>query len=158
LFDTVSVCRSKGQGAPVGTVHASSADRIVAARGWRKRYGAGLRQAGVLAAAGLYALDHHLDRLADDHARARRLAEHLAGALPGVVKPESVETNIVVVDLTPVAMDGATFLAAARERGVLAGGLGRRTIRLVTHLDVDDDGIERAGAVLAELLRSGATR
>ena len=99
IADTVSVCLSKGLGAPVGSVLVGSADRMAAARIWRKRYGAGMRQVGILAAAGLHALDHHVDRLADDHARAQRLAFALAEAVDGVVEPEHVETNIVVLDL-----------------------------------------------------------
>ena len=100
LFDTASVCLSKGLGAPVGSVLVSSAERIAQARVWRKRYGAGMRQVGILAAAGMYALDHHVERLAEDHARARRLAEAIAAVRPDVVDPDDVDTNIVVLDLT----------------------------------------------------------
>jgi threonine aldolase len=138
-FDTVSVCLSKGLGAPVGSVLASSAERIAEARVWRKRYGAGMRQVGILAAAGRYALAHHVDRLADDHARAARLA-----AAFGVDAP----TNIVVVHVD----DAATVAAKARDEGVLVSALGPRFLRLVTHLDVDDDGITRAIDVLAPLV------
>src|SRR5918912_2371857 len=99
LADTVSVCLSKGLGAPVGSVLVGSADRIAAARVWRKRYGGGMRQVGVLAAACRYALDHQLERLADDHARARRLADAVAQARPELVDTDAVETNIVVHDL-----------------------------------------------------------
>jgi threonine aldolase len=151
LFDTVTVCLSKGLGAPVGSVLVSSAERIAQARVWRKRYGAGMRQVGILAAAGLHALDHHVDRLAEDHARAHRLAAAIAAVRPGVVDPADVDTNIVVLDLTsgPPAPELA---AAARERGVAVSVLGARTARLVTHMDVDDDGIDRAVEVLRELL------
>src|SRR6266545_3876314 len=107
-FDTVSVCLSKGLGAPVGSVLVSSAQRIAEARVWRKRYGGGMRQAGVLAAAGRYALAHHIERLADDHARARRLAEALG------VDPSIVDTNIVVLDVA----DAPATAAAARADGV----------------------------------------
>ena len=137
-FDTVSVCFSKGLGAPVGSVLVASADRIAEARIWRKRYGGGMRQAGILAAAGLYALDHHLDRLADDHARARRLGTQLG------VAPQSIDTNIVAV---PVP-DAAAVVVAAAEHDVLVSAVGPRTVRLVTHLDVDDDAVERAIKVL----------
>jgi threonine aldolase len=151
LFDTATVCLSKGLGAPVGSVLVSSAERIAAARVWRKRYGAGMRQVGILAAAGLYALDHHIDRLAEDHARARRLATAIASLRPEVVDPGEVDTNIVVLDLT--AGPGAPELAAAaRERGVAVSVLGARRARLVTHMDVDDDGIDRAVDVLRGLL------
>ena len=149
--DSVSVCLSKGLGAPVGSVLVSSWDRIAEARVWRKRYGAGMRQAGVLAAAGLYALDHHVDRLEDDHARARRLAELCAEALPGCVDPAAVDTNIVVLDV-----EAAPVAAAALEQGVAVSVLGRRTVRLVTHLDVDDVAVEHAEAVLPEVLRRTA--
>jgi threonine aldolase len=141
-FDTVSVCLSKGLGAPVGSVLASSAERIAEARVWRKRYGAGMRQVGILAAAGLYALDHHIVRLAEDHARARRLAEALGA------DPATVETNIVVLDVA----DAATVATQAAADGVLVSALGPRLLRLVTHLDVDDDGVERAIKVLEPLV------
>jgi threonine aldolase len=142
-FDTVSVCLSKGLGAPVGSVLVSTAERIAQARVWRKRYGAGMRQVGILAAAGLYALDHHVARLADDHDRARRLAKALGA------DPAEVETNIVVLDVP----DAAAVAGRAREAGVLVSALGPRFLRLVTHLDVDDDGIEHAITVLREAIR-----
>ncbi len=151
LFDTATVCLSKGLGAPVGSVLVSTRERIVEARVWRKRYGAGMRQVGILAAAGMFALDNNIDRLAEDHARAARLATVLAEARPGVADPAQVDTNIVVLDLR----DGPTapsLAAAARERGVAVSVLGERVARLVTHLDVDDEGIDRAGEVLSGLL------
>jgi threonine aldolase len=141
-FDTVSVCLSKGLGAPVGSVLASSAERIVEARVWRKRYGAGMRQVGVLAAAGLYALERHVARLTEDHARAKRLAEALGA------DPAEVETNIVVLHTG----DAAAVARAAAEQDVLVSALGPQFLRLVTHLDIDDDGIDRAVDVLAPLL------
>jgi threonine aldolase len=153
LFETVSVCLSKGLGAPVGSVLVASAPRIAAARVWRKRLGAGMRQAGILAAAGLYALDHHVHRLADDHARAVRLAGALAEAAPGTVVPELVETNIVLLDLTRTAHDAASLTAAARGEGVLISVFGPQRARLVTHLDIDDAGVSRAVDVLTRLLR-----
>ena len=151
LFDTVSVCLSKGLGAPVGSVLVSSVERIAAARVWRKRYGAGMRQVGILAAAGMYALDHHIQALAEDHARARLLADRLHEVRPDVVDPADVDTNIVVLGLA----DGppAPELAGrARDRGVAVSVLGPRTARLVTHRDVDDDGLDRAIEVLTGLL------
>jgi threonine aldolase len=152
LFDTVSVCLSKGLGAPVGSVLASSAETIAKARVWRKRLGGGMRQVGILAAAGLHALDHHVERLADDHRRARRLAEVLAEKAPGTVDPAEVETNIVVI-----AVEGAAEVAAAcREQGVLVSTLDHRHLRAVTHLDADDEGVERAAAVLAAALQGQA--
>ena len=108
VADTVSVCLSKGLGAPVGSVLVGSAERIAAARVWRKRYGGGMRQVGILAAAGRYALDRQLDRLADDHARARRLAEAVAGVRPELVDTGAVETNIVVLDLAAAGLPRPT--------------------------------------------------
>src|ERR671929_810427 len=107
LADTVSVCLSKGLGAPVGSVLVGSADRIAAARVWRKRYGGGMRQVGILAAAGRYAIDHHVARLADDHARARRLADAVASVRPELVDLDAVETNIVVLDLNAAGLAAA---------------------------------------------------
>ena len=150
LFDTVSVCLSKGLGAPVGSLVVSSAERIDRARWIRKRMGGGMRQAGVIAAAGLHALRHHIGRLADDHARAARLAGALAPY--GVVDAARVRTNIVPLDLTKTALDAPSLGAAARERGVLVSVLGPRNARLVTHLDLDDAGIDRAVQVLTGLL------
>jgi threonine aldolase len=154
LFDTLSVCLSKGLGAPVGSLVVSSAERIAQARLLRKRMGGGMRQAGVLAAAGDYALTHHLSRLAEDHARARRLAEALAPL--GVVESERVQTNIVALDLTKSTVDGRGLAAAALERGVLVSVVAPRTVRLVTHLDVDDAGIDEAIGALTEGLRPAA--
>ena len=149
LFDTVAVCLSKGLGAPVGSLVVADAARIAEARWWRKRLGGGMRQVGVLAAAGLYALDHHLARLAEDHARAARLAARLAGVVPGVAP---AETNIVVVDLTDHHLRADELAAKARAEGVGVSALGPRTLRAVTHLDVDDAGCARAADVLCRLL------
>jgi threonine aldolase len=150
LFDTVSVCLSKGLGAPVGSLVVSSRERIERARALRKRMGGGMRQVGVLAAAGDYALTHHIGRLAEDHTRARRLAEALAPF--GLVDAARVVTNIVPLDFTKSTVDAPTLGAAARERGVLVSVLGPRVGRLLTHLDVDDAGVDRAIEVLTGLL------
>ncbi len=150
LFDTLAVCLSKGLGAPAGSLVVSSAERIARARMLRKRLGGGMRQSGILAAGGRYALEHNLDRLADDHARARRLAEALAPY--GVVDPARVVTNLVPIDLTKTVRTAPEFVAAAAERGVQVGVMGEWYARAVTHLDVDDDGIEHAAAVLSRLL------
>jgi threonine aldolase len=152
LFETVSVCLSKGLGAPVGSLVVSSAERIERARVLRKRMGGGMRQAGVLAAAGLHALRNHVSRLADDHVRARRLAEALAPF--GLVDAQRVRTNIVPLDLTKSTIDGPALGAAARAEGVLVSVLGPRVARLVTHLDVDDDGVDRAARVLSTIFAS----
>ena len=150
LFDAVSVCFSKGLGAPVGSVLVSSAENIAHARIMRKRLGGGWRQAGVLAAACLYALDHHVQRLADDHAAARAFAEAVASHVPAAVNPEAVETNVVVLDTgtTPAA----SVAAAAAERGVQVSALGPFMIRAVTHLDVAIEDCEWAGQLVGKLL------
>jgi threonine aldolase len=148
LFDTVSVCLSKGLGAPIGSVLASSTERIAEARVWRKRMGGGMRQVGILAAAGLHALDHHLSRLADDHARARRLAETVAAAVPRAVDPGSVETNIVVLEVP----DANAVVARCRADGVLIGALDATHLRVLTHLDVDDEQVDAAAAVVRDAL------
>ena len=142
LADTASVCLSKGLGAPVGSVLVASAERIAAARLWRKRLGGGMRQAGVLAAAGLYALDHHLDRLAEDHEHAQLLAKRLG------LDPAGVETNLVRLDDVPAPV----VAEAAKAQGVLVSQTSAHRLRLVTNLGVDRAGIDRAADVLAELL------
>lgn len=143
-FDTVSVCLSKGLGAPVGSVLVSSAERIAAARMWRKRYGGGMRQVGILAAAGRFALQNNLKRLAEDHERAQRLAAALG------LDPARTPTNIVVA-----TVDNARDIAvAAAEQGLLVSVLGPKFLRMVTHLDVDDDGIDRAIEILRPLVRA----
>src|ERR687885_2367772 len=152
LADTVSVCLSKGLGAPVGSVLVGSAERIAAARVWRKRYGGGMRQVGILAAACRYALDEQLERLADDHARARRLAAAVAEVRPELVDTSAVETNIVVLDLAAAGLSAPDVADDAREHGVLLSVLGPRTLRMVTHLDVDDEACEHAAGVLAKVL------
>ena len=154
LFDTMSVCLSKGLGAPVGSVVISTADKIQAARELRGRMGGAMRQAGVLAAAGLHALHNHVERLADDHRRAQLLAERLADVVPGSVDPKLVDTNLVVVDVALAGREPRALVAAAAERGVLLNDIGPRTVRLVTHLDVDDAQTAYAADVLAELLSS----
>jgi len=152
-FDTLSVCLSKGLGAPVGSVLVASAERVTTARQLRKRLGGGMRQAGILAAAGRYALVHHLDRLAEDHRHAQVLARRLTGT--GAVHGDQVQTNLVLLDLRAAGAwgtDALRFAAAARDRGVLVSVIGPHQARLVTHLDVDDAAVEQAGDVLADLL------
>jgi len=145
--DTVMFCLSKGLGAPVGSLLCGSREAMEEARVVRKRLGGGMRQAGILAAAGLVALERHVDRLAEDHRRARRLAEAVA-ELPGcVLDPAGVRTNIVIAAVEPGERLPA-LLEALRGQGVLAGAMGPGRLRLVTHLDVDDAGIGRAVAAL----------
>jgi threonine aldolase len=151
-FDTVSVCLSKGLGAPVGSLVAGSRDVIARCHRFRKMYGGGMRQAGILAAAGLHALAHHRDRLADDHANARLMAERLVG-VPGFdVDPARVETNIVVIDIAPPHAAPA-LVAACAARGVRISAITPTRLRLVTHLDVDREACTRA----ADVLRSVAS-
>jgi threonine aldolase len=152
--DTVQMCFSKGLGAPVGSILTGRAAHIRAARRARKRWGGGMRQVGILAAACLHALDHHVQRLAEDHVRARRLADGLAG-LPGVnvVEPD---TNIVFLDLEPPASDAKSVVEAMAERGVRVSAYGPRRVRAITHLDVDDAGIARALEAFREVLSSPA--
>jgi threonine aldolase len=142
VADTISVCLSKGLGAPIGSLVLGTAAMIDEARIRRKRMGGGMRQVGVLAAAGLYALDHHLDRMADDHAHARLIAEACG------VDPASVPTNIVVIDV-PSAPD---LMAAAAAQGVRVGAVGPQRVRLLTHLDVTREDAETAAKVLGSIL------
>jgi threonine aldolase len=143
--DTVQFCLSKGLGAPVGSVLCGSAEAIGRARRGRKLLGGGMRQAGVVAAAGLWALEHNVERLADDHARARTLAEALTECPRVDVDPAQVETNIVLARVRDPDDDPRAVIADLAAEGVLGGELGdHRTVRLVTHLDVDDAALERA--------------
>ena len=144
--DSLSFCLSKGLGAPVGSVLLGSRDFITEAHRVRKMLGGGMRQAGILAAAGLYALDHHLERLAEDHASARRLAEGLA-RIPGLEVESPPETNIV---MARVPGDAHAFEAAAASRGVLLHAFGPDRVRFVTHLCVTSNDIDRALTALAE--------
>jgi threonine aldolase len=151
--DTISVCLSKGLGAPVGSVLVGSSERIASARVWRKRYGGGMRQVGLLAAAGRFALAHHIDRLADDHARARRLAEALSGVDERLCDPADTETNIVMLTW-PGAGQAVAFASAAAEAGIRVSVLGARAVRLVTHLDVDETAIDRACELLPGIAKT----
>jgi threonine aldolase len=147
-FDTAWIDFTKGLGAPVGACLAGSVDLINEAWRYKQMWGGAMRQAGVIAAAGLYALDHHVDRLADDHANARRLAEGLAAIDGVVIDPANVETNIVFFEVP----DAAAFCAALEADGVLMGPHGARAVRAVTHLDVDAAGIDGALAAAARAL------
>ena len=151
LADTVTICFSKGLGCPLGAVIATSADRIEEA--WRGKFlfGGAMRQAGVVAAAALYALDHNVERLAEDHARARRLAEGLADAgLP--VDPAATESNFVAIDVAPLGLDAAEAVARIADAGVLVSTLRPRVLRAVTALGVEDEHIERAVAAIPRAL------
>jgi threonine aldolase len=143
-FDTVTLCLSKGLGCPLGAVVAGSEELMVKARRAKHLFGGAMRQAGIVAAAGVYALDHHVERLAEDHARARRLAEGLAAA--GLaIDLEAVETNFVQLDVEPYGLTKWDALARLKEHGVgLSATVHPTRLRAVTHLDVSDDDIDRA--------------
>jgi len=148
-FDSVSVCLSKGLGAPVGSVIAGTAEFIEEARHYRKIFGGGMRQAGILAAAGLYALEHNLDRLSQDHENAHLLAEMLL-SIPGFgIDPKSVQTNIVIASISGKPAD--SVIARARERGVLLSMGSHDRIRAVTHMDVTMEDVRKAGTTMQEL-------
>jgi threonine aldolase len=151
-FDLVSVAFSKGLGAPGGSALAGSRELITRAVRCRRMLGGAMRQVGIFAAAAMYAIDHNTDRLAEDHANARRIADILAGSRRIILDPATVQTNILVFDLTPAAPDAAAIVAAAREHGVLVYAFGPRTIRAVTHLDVSCEQCERAAGVLSGIV------
>jgi threonine aldolase len=151
-FRLAGLALSKGLGCPVGSLLAGSAADIGTARRHRRLLGGAMRQAGVLAAAGLYALDHHVERLAEDHANARALAERLAAARSAELDLATVQTNIVIFRTRPGAPDAAAVVAAARAEGVLVSAFAQRTVRAVTHLDVTREQCLRAAEVLAAIL------
>lgn len=151
-FDTISVCLSKGLGAPVGSISLGSKAAIAEARIWRKRYGGGMRQIGLLAAAGHYALDHNIDRLAQDHALAKKMAIALAAHDSTLINPDHVETNIVGLDLTHAGISAADFAARCKENGLWISALGKTYARLVTHLDFDDAQCDEAIAIMVKSL------
>jgi threonine aldolase len=150
VFTGFSFCLSKALGAPVGSMVVGDRDVIDECRSWRHRLGGAMRQVGVLAAAGRYVLAHHVDRLADDHANARLMAEVIADAVPDAVDPADVETNIVYVETGDVPV--ADLLGALSQEGILAGAMGPHLLRLVTHLDVDEAGCRKAAEVIARQL------
>ncbi len=151
-FDTISVCLSKGLGAPIGSVMLSDKSRVADARIWRKRYGAGMRQVGIIAAAGHYALDNNIKRLADDHDRAKRLAQALHAINNSLVDPAKVQTNIVGLDLVGMGMTAAEFTTRCKEAGLWISALGPHYARLVTHLDFDDVQCDQAIEILQRAL------
>ena len=152
-FDTVSVCLSKGMGAPVGSLMLSTKDRVLKARQWRKRYGAGMRQAGILAAACHYALDNNLPLLKNDHQRAKSIANAIYAVAPKIIDPGTVETNIVGLDITSMKITASDLSVQLKEKGILSGALTPKYLRLVTHLDLTDSDIENVNEVLPQLLQ-----
>lgn len=150
--DALSICLSKGLGCPVGSVLVGDRDWIWRAHRFRKMLGGAMRQAGILAAAGLYALEHHVERLAEDHRRAQAFAE-AAAALPAVTLGlDTVQTNIVAFAIDPARMSADTFVAQAAARGLLSYAIGPQRVRLVFHLEIDDDGLQRAVDLTRALL------
>lgn len=154
-FDLVSVALSKGLGAPGGSLLAGSQELIARARRERRMLGGAMRQAGVFGAAGLYGLEHHYGRLAEDHEHARRIAVVLAESAAIRLDLATVQTNILVFDLADGAPDAAALVAAARTQGVLINAFGPRRVRVVTHLDVSRDQCDHAAGVLARLAEAG---
>jgi threonine aldolase len=148
-FDSVSVCLSKGLGAPAGSLVCGTRKLIKDCHRFRKMHGGGMRQSGMLAAGGLHAVEHHRGRLLDDHANAKLLAEELAGKPGLTVDVERVHTNIVMIDIAKGTAQAVIELA--RESGVMLGAAGAHRIRAVTHLDVDREGVLRAARVIAEI-------
>jgi threonine aldolase len=154
-FDLVSVALSKGLGCPVGSVLAGSSTLIASAHRARRMFGGAMRQAGILAAAGAWALDHNLDRLVEDHANARLIAERLAGVSGVEIDLRTVESNIVIFHAGPRAPDAAAIVAGAAAAGVLVSAFAARTVRAVTHLDVTRDDCRNAADLLAQVIERG---
>jgi threonine aldolase len=155
-FDTVSVCFSKGLGAPVGSALCGPKDLMAQARRHRKLFGGGMRQAGIIAAGALYALEHHIDRLAEDHANAQRLAEAIRNIDGLELRPPEVDTNLVIFHVEPEICSGPELSALLKQRGVLISAFGPTLLRAVTHLDVDRADIERASAALEQVVSDRA--
>ena len=149
-FDTISVCLSKGLGAPIGSIALSTKERIAKARVWRKRYGAGMRQVGLLAAAGHFALDNNIDRLSEDHRRAKAIAQAVGNA--ALVDPQLVDTNIIGIDLSSLSLSAADLATRCKEKGLWISALGPKYARLVTHLDFDDAQLSDAIEILKSAL------
>jgi threonine aldolase len=149
-IDSISICFSKGLGAPVGSAVAGSAELVESARRSRKLLGGGMRQAGIIAAGALHALRHHVERLADDHRNARRLAEGLAGGRRIAVHPAAVETNIVLATVPDGSAE--TLVDELAAAGVLAGWLDAHTVRFVTHLDAQEAAVDEALRAIAPML------
>ena len=149
-FDTISVCLSKGLGAPIGSIALSTKERIAKARVWRKRYGAGMRQVGLLAAAGHFALDNNINRLSEDHRRAKAIAQAVGNT--ALVDPQLVDTNIIGIDLSSLSLSAADLATRCKEKGLWISALGPKYARLVTHLDFDDAQLSDAIEILKSAL------
>ena len=151
-FDTISVCLSKGLGAPIGSIMLGDKERVSKARIWRKRYGAGMRQVGLLAGAAHYALDNNIARLSEDHRRAKDLAVAIASVDKSFLDPTLVETNIVGLDLANAPFTAAEFAVRCKDAGLWISALGPKYARLVTHLDFDDEQCKAAIEILKRAL------
>jgi len=150
VADSVSVCFSKGLGAPVGSALAGSREFVEEARYNRKRYGGAMRQAGILAAAALFALEHHVERLAEDHENAKLLARYLAEA--GIEPIHPVQTNILIADVGKLGLTAAQVVNGLKDQGVLCGMAASDRVRFVTHLDVDAEAVRAAGETIARVV------
>lgn len=151
-FETVSFCLSKGLGAPVGSIIVSDAETVAKLRPLRRMYGGGMRQAGILAAAGLYALEHNIARLKDDHVHAKALAGQLR-KIPSVsIDVEGIETNIVVFEVTDPSRSSPEILGTLKQEGLLINSVGGMSFRAVTHLNVSAQAIEEAGRIFTRVL------
>jgi threonine aldolase len=151
-FDTISVCLSKGLGAPIGSVMLSTKERVGKARVWRKRYGAGMRQVGLLAAGAHFALDNNIERLSEDHRRAQELAVAIAAIDSSLIDPTTVHTNIVGLDLTAFPITAAELAVRCKDADLWISALGPQYVRLVTHLDFDDAQCAEAIEILKKAL------
>ncbi len=157
-FDTVSVCFSKGLGAPIGSALVGPPDVIAKARRYRKLFGGGMRQAGIIAAAALYGLDHHIERLKEDHQNARVLAAAIRETEGLTLSPPEIDTNIVIFQVDPQLGTAAEFAARLRDAGLLMLAVGPQLIRAVTHLDVSCPAVEQAGVILRATAESGLAK
>ena len=153
-FDTLSVCLSKGLGAPIGSLMIGSKELISKARPWRKRYGGGMRQVGLIAAAGDYALDNNLKLLTKDHFRAKEIAKLIEDIAPDLINSETVETNIIGLDLSRYQISAEELAIQLKQAGILTSALGPKYLRLVTHFDITDKDIEKIKDVIPKLLKS----
>jgi threonine aldolase len=152
-FDTLSVCLSKGLGAPIGSLMISNKEIVAKARQWRKRYGGGMRQVGIIAAAGIYAIDNNLELLALDHRRAKIIAEVIENVSTSLINSEFVETNIVGVDLSEFGVSAKELSEQLSKEGIMTSALGPKYLRLVTHFDITELDMEKIIDVLSRILK-----
>jgi threonine aldolase len=152
-FDTLSVCLSKGLGSPIGSLMISSQEIVTKARQWRKRYGGGMRQVGIIAAAGIYAIENNLSLLNLDHKRSKLIAEIIEKVSPSLIDANSVETNIVGLDLSEFQINAKTLSDKLKEEGILTSALGPKYLRLVTHFDITEQDVAKITEVLPRVLK-----